>query len=121
MDRKKFKYYQTDEFKELQQEWYGVLKTEGFDDIEQIDTPYVERPFKHKRTTVDLDYETKAQYFQMASAYYWHGEFLKPHHKQIWSLHAEGATVREIATKLKMWPNSVQRVLKKYKKRMLNK
>lgn len=37
------KYYETKEFKTLQKEWYGKLKEEGFEDLEQgfEDTPFL--------------------------------------------------------------------------------
>lgn len=86
----------------LRREWYAILASEGFEDIETL-TPrgnlYSEIS-KGRVRSKDLDpirIQQRADYYRRASQFTW--EFIFPDEltRSIWALHAEGETYRVIA------------------------
>lgn len=115
---KKQKYYETDEFKQLQDEWYAKLQEDGFKDIEDHKTGFVEPPFRHRSYKADVQYEATEEYFRLCRHYLTNGAFKSDLDKEIWSMHTEGATYRNIAEKLSQHTTTVFRKVKRYKKLM---
>lgn len=98
-DRPKF--YQSSSFKALEAEWKAKLASSGFEDIESDESTlkqYASSDFA-KRPEYD---QSKEEYYRLA------GHFLHEYHfrdsrgstwqwkKQVWELHAEGKSIREI-------------------------
>ena len=116
MSQKKGKFYESDEYKATQDEWYAKLKEEGFKDIEATESGIPLPAFRNKK---GQNYEN---HFQFKQAYYSKAEDtlrmtdwskLKPRDKDIWELHTQGLSVRAIAKQLKLWPNTVYRSIKR--------
>lgn len=93
------KFYQTDEFKKLQDKEYKKLKESGFEDIEDMRLP--EPPLKkwHNLVFRKLDLnkiEDATTYFEAARKLLLTYKFESVTHKQIWELHSEGLSYRQI-------------------------
>jgi hypothetical protein len=90
---------------ELQKFWYKKLKTDGFQDIE---TTHLRRPLLKSchsnyfqiRYHPDV-FQAKEEYYRKASIFLWEYSFESPLEKEIWKMHAEGLSLREIASILK--------------------
>lgn len=105
--------------KALVAKWYAKAKKAGFDDIEQND----ERERLKKWHSGYLQsrytpaaYEAKEQYFRLASHLLEHGAFDNKRHKRIWGMHADGATIKEIAKAVKTNETAVYQVIVQYRK-----
>lgn len=92
--------------KQLQASWYGRLKKEGFEDIEQQagstdaklkswHSHYFQA--RHEPTA----FEAKENYYYQACQYLECGEFQSKTHRHVWKLHSEGLGLRKIAVVLK--------------------
>lgn len=82
-------------FTETQRYWYGVLRASGFRDAE---CGYVDGALRTQVTVGDrVSYEARSEYYRLASYWARWGRFPSPLERLIWSLHAEGHTMREIA------------------------
>ena len=86
-------------FRRLQLDWYGRLARAGFEDIEYgRENGLLKVANRENRGGVHpLEYESTLAYFSQA------GEFLAWHvwdddiHRSAWAMHADGASLREIA------------------------
>ncbi len=131
MNRKRVK---KKSFKELEAEWYGRLKKEGFEDIENTSRP--DRPLKEWHSRIFKsdaaqvrraryeDYDWRLTSFinapdinEICSLTVKHGNSsLEPKKvKRILELHHGGLTERTIAKKTKCSRDSINRILKKAK------
>ncbi len=92
---------QRHELKALTALWYKKLKDTGFQEIES--GPYLKEWHAHyfqTRITPDL-FQVKQQYFISASHFLITYTFETDLEKQIWQLHSEGKSYREIADDLR--------------------
>src|SRR5271165_3809627 len=97
------------ELKSLQKTWYAKLKKSGFNDIEQSDMQlkkWSSQVFNISgdgidHTDVKILWEAKAEYYRLAEHFLNEYEFLDTLEKQIWKLHSETNSYRDIAKKLK--------------------
>lgn len=99
------KFYEGAEFKKLQKKWYKKLEKSGFEEAEDVDSVeefmlrWHDKDIKAKGTWDQL--VARAAYYQTAEAHALDGHFDTALDKRIWTLHAQGLTVREIAQKVK--------------------
>jgi hypothetical protein len=100
-------------FQKLQAEWYAKLKETGFTDIEASGR----LPEIDYRNATIRDREAIQAYFTVAGAYVHSGHFEQNEHLDVWLLHAEGLSVREIAAKLDIDRNAVHAVIKEHRRR----
>ncbi len=103
--------FSTAKFKKLQEKWYAKLEKSGFEDAE--DTKQEHMPLKawHNsyffRRYNALTFEAKRAYYDTAAT--WGAEYIfdSKREREIWSLHCEGLSYKEIAKKLKTYKNLV--------------
>ncbi len=108
--------YQSQKFKSLQRSWYEKLSQSGFNDIENSkyevsqlkDWHCVYFQIRHTPES----FEAKQEYYRLATAFFNTHDFQSEQDKQIWLLHADGYSIREIAA---MIQKSVYRVHKAIK------
>lgn len=103
--------------------WYDKLAKSGFEDIEERNSPRQMLKRWHaadfrKRSTPET-YIAKRDYFQQATEFLNWYEFSGPRERKIWELHSEGATIREIAKKVRLKKDKVHRIIKKLRKESL--
>lgn len=116
--------YKSKEFRELKKEWYQKAKDSGFTDAEKSDRWFSDgrnhRWFALEYTTEE--FLNKEAYFRRASHMLYEFTFESEVQKEIWALHADGLTMREIAEQMrakgkKKWTkDSVCAVIKKIRK-----
>ncbi len=103
--------YNTKKFKELQQKWYAKLAKSGFVDAEDTKQEHVPLKAWHNfyftRRYTPLTFEAKRKYFDTAAQWGAAHIFDSPKDKEIWSLHCEGDSIREIEKKLKVYKDLV--------------
>ncbi len=90
------------EFKALQKKWYGKLKAEEFNDIEQADgnlKTWASSAFSHNFN--ETLFEAKETYYRLARQFLHSHPFQDKKEHLIWSLHSEGVSVRNIVKALK--------------------
>ena len=97
--------FKSKEFKVLEDLWYAKLKSDGFEDIEYR-SGHVKWDASAKFSEAGAEamapyYKSKEEYYRLA------GHFLHDHvfedklDKDIWTMHAEGMSLREISKALK--------------------
>jgi len=120
----------TKEQVKLQQEWYQILKDDGFEDCEYIDRKGEPKewlkgnskfsPIYEEQQSTDnaqLDYDATYGYFDSALVIYHRNDFDNEKDRNIWLRHAEGATLRQIGKEVGKSHPAILRVVKKYRKR----
>lgn len=123
--------YDSKKFYDLVRVWYAKLYESGFIDIEFPSRNFALGKFSrflakngaHLRRTYDVN---KRNYYLDSIAYYYRARFDTKYERYTWRKHCEGYSVRIIARMLtKHYDKPVSRgyvhkVIKKYRKRMLN-
>ena len=107
-----------EKLKELEKIWYQKLIDNGFEDIEVTSEPG--RPLKEwdfnfcrvvkgegKNIDLPLKIASTRQYFIQARKLLDTHKFKNQDYKEIWALHCEGVTEREIAVRLKVYKKSM--------------
>lgn len=116
----------TKQFNNLQNTWYKKLKAEGFNDIEgdfgiSITTGVFSTKRFFERNTYDT-FKNKERYYQLAGHFLHEHTFETKLDKEIWELHSEGLSYRDISEKIKILQKSqVCKVVKTLKELMLKK
>lgn len=87
--------------KDLISHWYKRLKDEGFEDIEDTNSPNgMLKSWHHFRFQAQYDPDTfsaREKYYQLATHFLHSHTFHSELERQVWFLHSEGKSVREIA------------------------
>lgn len=99
------KFYDTEEFRKLQNKWYDKLQKSGFSDLEWLDknsgkgqnSPFLTVSIEYLRKIHNLETET---YFRLSRAFLHDYDFKTLHFYHLWKLHSEGLTYRQIIPKL---------------------
>lgn len=123
------KFFQTSEFKSLNDEWKQKLKDSGFADIERDEDSLPDWSTAFARHP---EYgRSKEEYYRLAGQFLHEYRFRGPEGqwmKRIWELHANGTSIREIVDILnpgeKHWHTvrkKVQLSLAKLKRKMIEK
>lgn len=108
--------------KKLLNKWYAKLRKDGFEDIEDVNSP--REYLKRWDGSWFQSFYTPEQ-FQARRAYYERAEevlqpfafkFEKAQHRTIWELHAAGVSNRKIAKKLKKSAHAINEIVAHYKK-----
>lgn len=87
--------------KALQDEWDAKLKASGFEDIEDRDSP--REMLKSWHSTIFINkfdsarFAAKQKYFEMVTHFLNAHTFTSDLEHQVWLLHSEGKSLREIA------------------------
>lgn len=97
------------EVKALQNHWYKLINITGFNDIE--DTSHDDQPLMDWHSTkftkeAIITIEAKQIYFEKAMDILRRNNFISETHAQIWALHIEGLSAREISIRLKDYKKS---------------
>jgi hypothetical protein len=100
--------FNTKEFKDLKSKWYKRLKDAGFDDIERQDlegengsilkTAAMENI---KRSYTVDQFKIKEEYYRLAGQFLNSNKFRSEIDRQIWAMHCEGISIRNIIKALK--------------------
>lgn len=91
--------------KTLQKIWYKKLKDSGFNDIEDTNSPkeflktWHSSYFISRYTTES--FERKESYYRLCSHFLWDYSFQSNLEREIWRLHSEGMSLRDIAKSLR--------------------
>lgn len=94
------------EFKALQAEWDKKLKESGFEDAEYRAAGTLKRYhsvqfFNDRASSLDpISLASKQNYYTAAEHFLNSHQFASPLEKQIWQLHSEGVSAREISSRL---------------------
>lgn len=117
------------DFKQLQAKWYAKLKKEGFEDIERAEDlmhpEYDLKAWHSKRFQINNtpeSFQQRERYYQLAGQFTYDHEFSEASERQIWQLHAEGLSIREICRRLSkqnLKRDKVFTVLKRLREAML--
>ncbi len=105
------------ETKRLRNKWYQKLKNQGFEDIEDVDSPREMLKCWHSRYFL-LRYspaiisETQ-EYYQMAQDFYDVFQFKDHTEKEIWLYHIDGHSAYEIARRIEKSHDVVNRIVRK--------
>ena len=115
------KYWQTREFKKLEDKWEEKLKKSGFEDIERplkrkdglrSGPPGSKSPdgrmlinFVASKSAVDQDQEHEQceqskEYYRVAGQFLWEHKFTSETERVAWQLHAEGLSILDIMAEL---------------------
>jgi hypothetical protein len=111
------------DFKKVQAHWYQKLKNEGFKDIEDTRSEdrllltWHSRYFVYKYSS--LGFQSKQVYFEMAQDFLNEHPFASDWDIQVWTLHTEGLSIREIARKLDTKRCRVELTIKRLRALML--
>lgn len=116
----------TKQFNKLKNTWNKKLKSEGFKDIEGdhdiviTDGSFSVRRF-FERNSYD-SYKAKERYYQLAGHFLHETLFESKLHKNIWKLHSEGVSARDIAEKIKVLKKTkIYKIIDVLKEQMLKK
>jgi len=96
-------------FKALQAKWYERLKQAGFEDVE-ITTTRLDY-----RNAIYRDRMAVSDYYSAAADFLHQGEFDTARERDIWALHTDGLSHREIVRALHCTRWAVEAVLAKYR------
>lgn len=93
--------FKTKEFKKLKDKWYKKLEKSGFIDVEQDENTLIDwDSFRFGTARNKSHYEHHQEYFSYSGEFLHTNEFESHKEHQIWSLHAEGKSIKEIADTL---------------------
>lgn len=117
--------------KELQDKWYAKLKKSGFEDIEN-ERGDLKASSTHNLVSHHGEYyadkisfhEGKAEYYRLAGFFLHDKKFESKLDKQIWELHANDRSIREIVTilkkkKIKAYRDQVHIIIQRLAKEMI--
>lgn len=110
----------------LQNIWYRKLKSSGFKDIEgDYDIAITSGVLSIKRFQDRNSYDSfknKERYYQLAGHFLHENTFDSDLHKNIWELHSEGLSYRDISEKIKVLQKTqICKIVKTLKEQMLKK
>lgn len=115
--------YSTRAFKDLKDEWYAKLKKEGFEDIEVAGSSKEYLKEWHSNYFIarysPLSFESKQEYYSLASAFIHRHRFKTQQEKRIWLLHTEGLSIKTIAETLKIKKWKAEHTIQALKRLML--
>ena len=121
------KFYETEEFQKLNEEWYQKLKDttfadgETFKDLEASVEDYTHLQLESPMQPSSVAYKSRESveaYYDAVREFLHRGTFSNEKERTIWEMHCEGLSRRKIAKKLGMAQTTVQYYLKKLRKRM---
>jgi predicted transcriptional regulator len=105
--------------KNLKKKWYKKLKDAGFVDIEDADGNLRSSASRFSYLYSPAEFREIEMYYQVAQALL-HTEYLPVgRDREIWRLHADGLTVREIARLMSVDKDTVNRVINDIKRRYI--
>lgn len=116
------------EFEALRAKWYAKLKKDEFDDIEQLDGQlkvHSQRIIRAQENKVA--HEAKVDYYRLAGQFLHEYQFKRGLDKFIWSRHADGVSLRDIAEEIKtkkrktIDKNKVHEIVKRLEDEMIAK
>lgn len=93
----KVRFFETQDFKKLQDKWHKELRDSGFEDIEG-ETRFLKNKLCIAREIKNPErIRGQLEYYTMASKFLWDYKFASKKDYQIWFYHSEGMPYREIA------------------------
>jgi hypothetical protein len=95
------KFYQTKDFKKLNDKWQKKLKKSGFEDIEQDEFQLKIWSSRFGRSKVGEAFDTKSAYYYMATHFLNDYTFQNNTDKLIWKHHADAVSIKDIFKLLK--------------------
>lgn len=101
-----------DDFIKLKELWYRKLKESGFKDIERSNgrlKAKAEDLCLLKRYYNEETFKEKQNYYFQASQFYWDYKFESKLQKEIWRLHSEGFSLRQISRRIRTSQNKMSK------------
>jgi hypothetical protein len=101
------KFYESKDFKKLRDEWYKKLEDTGFEEAEDVDSVnefmirWHSKDIPAKGTWDQL--QARAAYYNQALSYWHTAKFKNAVEREVWYMHSEGYTIKEIASKIKKY------------------
>lgn len=118
--------------KELQKEWYGILKEGGFRDVEMV----LDQNGNLQENTLPMSmecpsrtcfregesvvFEAKRRYYELCSHFLHDFQFSNPFLEAIWAKHSEGCSIRDIMKAFGLTSYAVRELIPKLKRKMMN-
>jgi hypothetical protein len=97
-----------DDFIQLQRQWYAKLKRSGFVDAESDRGILKDWPGKRlMRDYTPQRFKEKQEYYRFASQLIWEHKFQNKLEQNIWYLHCDGYSLREISEELRTPKNKL--------------
>lgn len=109
------KFYETDEFKKINEEWQMKLTESGFDDLEKQDKHFIQPQSFYPASKT----KKSPEYYQLMQLIADTHAFNRTVDKVIMQLHADGKSLRQIASSLRemnetpLKKSAIQDVIKK--------
>lgn len=97
------KFWKTDHFKRLREEWYSKLTESGFNDIEK-DERLKQRSGNSYRTQNLTLIENKQRYFDLLGQWAHEEEFKTEIHRIVMERRSQGVKIKDIVLELKRLP-----------------
>lgn len=112
--------YETQTFKKLQSKWYEKLKKSGFEEIE-TKNDQLKKWHSHCFLVRSRGRRSarREEYYQLAGVFLNDHEFKTKTEMKLWGLHAQGLSIRTIASILKMQKDKVHKIVVAFRELML--
>ncbi len=116
-----------DALAKAKKDWGYAKKMADFDDIEQEDGNLKQWSSAHIRATYNpVRDSAKEEYYRLATHFYNEHKFSSPKEKEIWYMHSEGISIRDIAKKMdtpkyKATRTTVHTIIQRLAKEMITK
>lgn len=113
-------WYTSAKFKTLAKKWHDKLAKSGFEDAEEFDSPlelmkqHPESYFNNKFTPEK--FSERQRYYELARQLLHSFKFKDGKDKEIWNLHAEGLSYKEITKTLSLTISKVRTVIENTRK-----
>lgn len=111
------------DFKKLQAKWYKKLKSSGFHDIEEPDSPremLKQWALELARPSNALKFQEKRDYFLKATHFLNDYKFKSLKERKVWELHSDGLSLMQTAKKVRLSKSWVGTIVLKLQRIMLS-
>jgi DNA-binding NarL/FixJ family response regulator len=117
------KFWDSSQFKDLQEQWYRNLKSNGFKDCEDKSGNLTSTTSQRKRTIAFENRERIQNFFRKLDSYLTNCEDLNPKHREVLELYSEGIKIKGkggIAERTGLSNSWIRAIIKRYKAIILN-
>lgn len=117
------KFFETKDFRELHKKWHGKLETSKFFDHEEFDSPMelmkVHENERFRGMYTGDEFLAQQRYYELAGQLLHDHSFKNQKEQNIWKMHAEGFSIKDIAKKLKTTNHHVSKLIKELRKKII--
>lgn len=108
-------FYETNEFRRLNKKWHDRLEKSGFSDKEEFDSKhqFMKQWDNTKFQSLgDILFNERQRYYELATQLVHTYKFKSLLDKQIWTMHSDGNSEREIGDKLECTYNYTRKIIR---------